>query len=485
MRILLRALALLVAAGLLFIPALAGLLPTDSTTVGPDPVRISDYTADYVVTAEGDLVAKEQITTEFPGGRHGIFRFWPMADPSDKNVRLIPKDVTVRLDGGSVPFDMQWQKGRQFRVAKIGDPDSFVTPGTHVYTITYRIDGALAPSTAGPGTFASSSWTDKQPAQSVFYWNVVGQGWQMDIDKSTINIALPADSGKVQCTSSFDGSGTCDISGAGTDKVTIKTDHLSPRTPVTVRIGLPIETPDRVTVPWPVAADRALGTSTSKLGIVLAIALGAMAFGYYLDRRSREETPGQPVMYEPPPGLGPVQTAYVTTERTPGRSLVATLLYQAEQGLTTLTDNGSKSWTITGVGDADAWAKTDDVTRFVGESLGVTQPGAHFKSSPDSVTSGQKLQSVRNAISARTNAWADGIGAQRRSAVHGDGRDGCRGPDRGHGWTCHPYGGGAACRVRAGNRDCSRPRSAPRWPDRLYGCAGYPLIARPDFETLP
>ena len=99
MRILLRALALIVAAGVLFIPAVAALVPTSETVTGPDPVRVTDYTANYVVTAEGDLVAKEQITAEFPGGRHGIFRFWDLSDPSDKNVRLIPKSVTVQLDG--------------------------------------------------------------------------------------------------------------------------------------------------------------------------------------------------------------------------------------------------------------------------------------------------------------------------------------------------------------------------------------------------
>src|SRR5690348_13766508 len=99
MRILLRTLALLVAAGVVILPALFALAPTTETATGPDPVRISDYTADYVVTADGDLVAKEQITTEFPSGRHGIFRFWDLADPSDRDVRLVPKGIKVSLDG--------------------------------------------------------------------------------------------------------------------------------------------------------------------------------------------------------------------------------------------------------------------------------------------------------------------------------------------------------------------------------------------------
>ena len=358
MRIVLRALALIVTAGVLFLPALVALAPDDGDRLGPRSrthLGLHRQLCRDGRRRPGGAGADHHRVPERVGTASSGSGTSPIRPTS--TCGSIPKSIKVGLDGKSVPYDLQWQRGRHFRVAKIGDPDSYVSSGTHVYTITYRIDGALAPSTAGPGTFASSSWTDKQPAQSVFYWNVVAQGWQMDIDKSTVNITLPAKSGKVQCTSSFDGSGTCDIGGAGTDKVTIRTGHLSPRTPVTVRIGLPIETPDRVTVPWPVAADRALGTSTSKLGIVLAITLACLAVGYYLDRRSREQEPGTPVMYEPPPGLGPVQTAYVMTETVPSRGLVSTLLYQAEQGLTTLTDNGGKSWTITGVGDAAAWAQ--------------------------------------------------------------------------------------------------------------------------------
>ncbi len=297
----LRILALIVTAGVLLVPVLVGLVPS-TTTTSPDPVTITDYTADYVVSADGTLAAKEVITAEFPFGRHGIFRFWDLADPTDSTVRLKPENIRVSLDDQPVPYGLQWESGRRYRVAKIGDPDSYVSPGSHTYTITYTIKGALSPTSANPGSFASTSWTDKQPAQSVFNWNVVAPGWQMAIQKSTIRVVLPKPSGKVQCTSSFDGSGPCTIAGAGTDTVTISTGPLAPRTPVTVRIGLPLPTPDRVTVPWPIAFDRVLGRSLSAVGILLALSAAALAFGYALDRKAREPEPGFPVMYEPPRG---------------------------------------------------------------------------------------------------------------------------------------------------------------------------------------
>ncbi|MCD9198135.1 DUF2207 domain-containing protein [Aeromicrobium wangtongii] len=408
----LRVVALLVTAALVVLPAVVSAIPSDETP-GPDPVRITDYRVDQVLTADGTLVAKETLTTQFPAGRHGIFRFWDLKDPQDEHVRLNPEKIRVQMDGDAVPVELQWQMGRRLRVAKIGDPDSTVPAGEHTYTISYVVKGALAPASAGGGS-STSSWAEDEPTASVFYWNVIPQGWQTDIDRTTIRMTLPAAAGPVQCTSGLDSSGECEIEGEGTDVVTVSTGALPPHTPVTVRIGLPVATPDRVSVPWPVAADRALGRSVGTLAgvLVLAIALGVL--GYLLERRSREDEPGFPVMYEPPAGLGPVQTAYLADEAVPQRGLVATLLYQAEQGLTTLTRNDDDSWTIVGVGDADAWSRTDDITRFVGTSLGVTDPGATFTASKEAVEAGETLQATKAALAVETGTWADGIGVQRQ-----------------------------------------------------------------------
>lgn len=415
-RIFLRALIALVTAGLVLMPVFA-VDQQDTSSSAPDPARISNYVVDYTVSSDGMLVAKETLTTEFPAGRHGIFRYWDIANPSDPHGRFTPKNISVELDGKIEPFELQWTQGRKIRVAKIGDPDAFVSPGTHTYTIRYTIKGVLSPGDVGADRNESSSWTGEQPDQSVFYWNLIPQGWSMAIDQSTINLTLPAPAQQVQCTTGFDSSSTCKTAGAGTDTVTVSTGALATNTPVTTRIALPIATPKQVELPWSVKYDRAFGTSVARLWMVVAVTLLLAAIGYALDRRAREERPGYPVTFEPPNGLGPVQTAYLTTEAVPGRGLVATLLYQAEQGLTTLEHHGDKSWTITGVGDAAAWAATDDVTRYVGKELGVTTPGAVFTSTPSSVESGRVLKAVRDALPSQTNTWAAGIGAQTTSTA--------------------------------------------------------------------
>jgi hypothetical protein len=411
-RTVLRVIALLVTAALVVVPAVVASIPSDETS-GPDPVKITDYRVDHLLTADGTLVAKETLTTQFPPGRHGIFRFWDLKDPQDEDVRLNPEKIWVELDGETVPVELQWQMGRRLRVAKIGDPDSTVRAGEHTYTISYVVKGALAPSSAGGGS-STSSWAEDEPSESVLYWNVIPQGWQTEIDRTTIRMTLPAAAGAVQCTSGLDSRGACEIAGEGTDTVTVSTGALPPHTPVTVRIGLPVETPDRVSVPWPVEADRAAGRSVGALAGVLALTVVLGVLGYLLERRSREDEPGFPVMYEPPPGLGPVQTAYLTDEAVPERGLVATLLHQAEHGLTTLTRNDDDSWTITGAGDAQAWSRTDDVTRFVGTSLGVTEPGATFTASKKAVEAGETLQATKAALAVKAATWADGVGVQHK-----------------------------------------------------------------------
>jgi uncharacterized membrane protein YgcG len=427
LRIGLRLLALVVAIGFVIAPVLAG-LSADDTASGPDPVRITDYDATFRVRPDGVMLATEKLTTEFPSGRHGIFRYWDVRDPSDDHVRLDPEDVEVTLDGQAVPVELFWERGRRYRVAKVGDADTFVSPGSHVYAITYAVAGVLSPTTAGQGELGSSSWTDGEPAESVFYWNVVAPGWGMSIDSARILVQLPAAPGHVQCATGIDTasspSGSCDVETTGNSEVTVETGALAPRTPVTVRIGQPVPAPDRDTVPWPVALDRALGTSVTAVVVVAVLTLAAVAAGYLLDRRAHEPEPGFGLAYEPPPGLGPVQTAYLTTETAPERALVATLLHQAEQGLTTLTQQERGRWTVTGAGDATDWAATDDVTRYVGETLGVTEAGATFTAQRDAVSSGETLQTIENDIDSVTQTWAEAVGAQRSAPVEKIGRRG-------------------------------------------------------------
>ena len=66
----------------------------------------------------------ETITAEFPGGRHGLFQYWDVANQNNPRVRQKPEITSILLDGNPMPYQMLWEDGQRFRVAKIGDPDS-------------------------------------------------------------------------------------------------------------------------------------------------------------------------------------------------------------------------------------------------------------------------------------------------------------------------------------------------------------------------
>jgi uncharacterized membrane protein YgcG len=371
---------LLTAAGLLW-PVVPALVPASASTQ-PDPVTVTDYRADLRVETDGTLYAEERIAATFPSGRHGIFRFWDVAGTDDPAVRHVPEDIEVRMDGRPVEHELLWDSGARYRVAKIGDPDSYLTPGTHAYTIRYRIDGALAPTSDG----------------TAFWWDVVAAGWQMSMERTTVRVELPAPAADVECT--------CDVA-AGEDRrvLTLTTGALGPRTPVTVRATMDVDPPAQVTLPWPVELDAVLGRSVPAGALLLALAAVTLFLGAWWERRTRERPPGLPVMYEPPASLGPVQTVYVTTEHPPDEGLAATLLHQAERGLTRLEHLGGDHWVIEGAAGPEEWAATDPVTRQVGRELGVDVRGVRF-AADGSVGAGKRLQSTKVGIGPATSRWA-------------------------------------------------------------------------------
>ena len=115
-----------------------------------DPVVFSNYKVDFIVSAGGRLDAVETITAEFPGGRHGLFKYWEVDNQNSPRVRQTPEVTSILLDGERVPYEMLWEGGERFRVAKIGDPDQYLSYGTHVFEIRYTIDGVLDPGSTAP-----------------------------------------------------------------------------------------------------------------------------------------------------------------------------------------------------------------------------------------------------------------------------------------------------------------------------------------------
>jgi hypothetical protein len=370
-----------------------------------DPVSedttITNYVADFDVAGNGDLDVVETITVDFPVyGKHGIFRFWDQVDENNPHARLEPEDISVTLDGDNETFEMSSEDHGRFRVAKIGSADRTLDTGEHTYVIKYHMDGVLTEN-------KKSITGDDSP--TMFYWQLIPRGWQQSIEKSTLTVHLPVPAqDDVKCAIGNVASTGCTAEGGGTKDLTITTEAIAPRTPVTIATGLDMVTPDPGhSVPWPGRWDRVLSSHLPLLVFVILAALGALAFGSILGAKSREKEPGFPVLYAPPDGIGPAQAKYVYSETVDRTTYVSTLMYAAEKGAVDLTRDGD-SWTIKDKAGAAGWAGLDPVTTDVAHLLG--GPGTSFTAGKNDVSAGKRLGIEIKRFEESVKTWARSSG---------------------------------------------------------------------------
>jgi hypothetical protein len=164
-----------------------------------------------------------------------------------------------------------------------------------------------------------------------------------------------------------------------------------------------------------------LSRSVWLLALLVGLSVVGLGLGLALGWRSREKCPALPVMYAPPEGVGPVQAAYVVTERVPDAALQATLFHMAAQGLTELQRTGS-GWAVSGKATAKKWyADTDEVTRAVGKSLGLATEHASF-TADGTVSHGERLLEARSLLRGVTSRWATAKGLLRPAVDERTGR---------------------------------------------------------------
>jgi hypothetical protein len=386
--------------GVMLWPAISYDWSTAAATYEETTIRT--YVADFTVDDDGDLHATETLTIDFPGyGKHGIFRFFDEADQSATNARREPYDISVTRDGSPEPFELLNENNGRITNVRIGSADVTIPPGEHTYVIDDSIDGVLDKGTTG------------QPTQ--FYWNLIPGGWLQEIETANLTVHLPVPASGVQCARGAGQAGGCTAEGDGTETVTVDVEALSPNTPVTVKIGLDMPTPDTGTsVPWAARFDPVLGRSVTNLLLVLALAVLAGAFGAWQASKVREKTPPYPLQYGPPDGIGPAQGAYIMTERTGKKDFVASIMEAAAKGSLEL-DRSGDSWTVTDTQGPQGWAGLDPVTQRVARLTG--GPGLAFTASPGSVSSGEKLKTELAGFESATRSWATSEGFMQRAGL--------------------------------------------------------------------
>ncbi len=377
----------------------------DDAGQSDDSAKIQTYKAVFDVAKDGRTQVTETLQVEFPESKHGIFRFFDTWDAPNPKARLIPTNISVTRDGMVEPWELLTQDRGRFKVVKIGSPIVTMT-GVHTYKISYQVEGALI---AGG-----------KRAPSLFYWDLIPGGWAMPIAEADLRVNLPAELSGERCIAGTGKYFACSIEADSATSLRVQASDLAPFVPVTVQAGVDIATPSVATKPWPSHLDPLFGKSVPVAFVVGLLALASGLAGLWLVRARSEKEPPFPLSYAPPEGISPGQAAYLLEEVLPTRAFIGSLLYAAERGAITMTQDGEKL-VISTVGDGSAWDQLDVPTQGIAAMLSLKKEGATFTLDPKSAVASGKMQDAIRAFRGRVENWgkeAQLIGPSRLG-VHG------------------------------------------------------------------
>lgn len=380
-----------VAFALLAIAAAGVAWLVDPITGGGDRSRdvasIESYTVDMALERDGALKATETIVVSYPVSRRGIFRIFDTADPR-RDIDHPIENLTVTRDG--VTEHWEWNESAVgTETARIGREDVYLPPGTYTYVLTWSTSGVLEPSVID-GT--------EDPDTTLWWWDVIGSGWQMPIGAVDATVKLPAEPTSVECVIGEDT--PCEPTTDGS-VMHLSTGALSPFEAVTVRVGMPSsEVP-----PNEVPGDN----------LVLAVLAGLLgaALGLGGLRLTHERRPGFPVLYEPPAGVRPAVGVRVLDEKASDDELQATLFDLGDRGVLRISpsDTGSRgrgsrgtAWSIEVVGDPQTTGLEHWELSLLNR-LGLTSVGDTFVVSR-SKSAGKRIHSAKEALESGSKAAA-------------------------------------------------------------------------------
>ena len=145
--------------------------------------RILDFHSDVTLQDDSSLQVTETIIVVAAGGqiRHGIFREFPThySDPYNNRYVVGFQMLSATRDSAEETFRVE-NYANGVRIY-LGNPNVLVSPGRHVYTLTYMTNRQLG--------FDSD--------HDELFWNVTGLGWNFRIDQASATVHLlptiPAD----------------------------------------------------------------------------------------------------------------------------------------------------------------------------------------------------------------------------------------------------------------------------------------------------
>lgn len=297
------------------------------------------YEIDTVIREDSTFLITEKIHYDFEGAkRHGIYRTIPirLKRPTDTGFGTLNANYSVHVNVLKVTDENE--KERPFKLAhsggdlkiRIGSPHKKVT-GRQVYEITYKVERAI-------NEFKE---TDE------FYWNFIGQAWNVPIQKTNVNIFFkktPPDSIKIKNFSGYYGS-TNELKGMlNESNYTFSSGPLRPKEGISTVISM-----EKGYLKLPSKATKLKWFVQDNLGPVWAVSFPlcvAILFFFLHKWYGRDPDRDLPIMvrYTPPDNMTPAEVGTLIDESADPDDIVATVFSLGSKGYVEITETESKGF---------------------------------------------------------------------------------------------------------------------------------------------
>ncbi|NLA92599.1 MAG: DUF2207 domain-containing protein [Spirochaetales bacterium] len=276
----------------------------------------SDYSIEslesrVVINEKGVWDVGESIVMHFHKPLHGFYRFIPygFGDTKAKITRVKASD-TLRIEN-------RWEA----LVLRLGDADKTVT-GRQEYSISFRYDIGI----------------DSYPAFDEFYYNLVGDGWEVPIEEFTFSITFPKpiEAEKVFFTTGKVGS----VSSEGVNW------SLSPDRLTIEGSIAPIEVGEALTVRVEMEegyyAERFNYERITRPIYLVLLPLTLVLAALLWHRHGRDKDLIIVPQFNPPAGTTPLDVGYLIDGSLDAHDVTAMLFYWADKGCLTIVEEGQE-----------------------------------------------------------------------------------------------------------------------------------------------
>lgn len=296
---------------------------------------IQSFKTTISVASDSSMYVQEKILYDFGlTDRHGIYRNIPYTKTNEKNdiYTMTIDEITVRDERG-VSYTTKLEKTDTEIQLRVGDANKTIT-GTHVYDISYRVQGAFVP------------FSDHDE----LYWNITGNGWEVPIKQVDVSVIMPFTTAKesmqLACFTGVSNSTATDCSIEYTNGVISarSTTALSSGEGITIVIGFP---KGLMTIQEAKKVNTWFAELVAK---IVSVVLAILAFLWYVGLpiwiiirwfktgRDPKGTIGQAhVWFDVPKtkkgrGLTPAETGTLVDETADLKDIIATLVDLARRG---------------------------------------------------------------------------------------------------------------------------------------------------------